>query len=355
MISAKTLFGNIIALEAKNEEEFEIKYKENYIKESYRPFISVKFFGEDQTYNDLKNIIINIHDMLPFIENKYKISIDQNYNNKIFENLVLNPNPKSVKLIEDLSKFYQNDDYRFLIFQNTNCIHLIKQYIDENKTIYYQPDQMFLMHIAKNINNEALDILFTFNKEQFIDEIWMELCYNSNPKAFNKILENMQYITEKENYKNILFFLNLCENTEVIKYLEQHYELINWIYLSENPIAIDLLLKNKEKIYFPHLCKNRHPEAVKIIFNIIKQEGFDSSKIDYFNLFQNKSTIMIKFIEDNFDKIDRKQIINHKDLIFKNSSALFFIEKLYKKGYKIPNCIWSNESIFKNDNDDIYI
>ena len=333
---------------------------------------SVKVFTIPNDYN-IPQYIKDIYDPT-YIKNCYTI----------LDNFASNSNPKAIPIIDELLEYFHDTckcpySRFYLLFQNKNILHFIKQHIEynikeqkENK-LQVIPDNIpeqvklvfkfsswstedHLVNLAKNTNDDALDLLSNFIGTLFFtDQVWIALCCNPNPKAFKMILEN------KDKYvnftgpnlfynpinSNCLLFLNLCENPEVIKYLEKNIFLINWKYLSGNPMAIELLLKNEGKnIYYPHFCKNSHPEAVKIILNIFKQDGFYSKKLSYADLFQNKSEEMVKFIKDNIDKIDENQIRIHKDLIFKNPSALNLIEKLHKMGYEITHSIWSNESIF---------
>ena len=342
-ISAKTLSGDIITLEAYNKEEFINSYKQKYIKETERPFVTITLLDNEDNKDEcvlnisnISNIIVNLHDL------PYFIDLETESKNKQ-KNLILNQHPNALDLIIKSEEWKKS----FTIFSNRNAINLIKNLLDDMKEV---TDDLSLIYLAKNTNDEALDILSTFNKNYFMDEVWYELCANKNPKAFEIILENMDYINSKDCKDDILFHLNLCENVRVVEYLEDHNHLINWIYFSENPIAIELLLKNKDKIYYKGLCRNPHSEAVKIIKRIIKQEGFESKKIDYFKLFDNTSEDMINFIKENLDKIDKRDIEYQKDVIYQNKSALSLIEELYKKGYKITSTIWSNEGIFRCNN-----
>lgn len=332
MFSVKTLSGDIITLVADNEEEFEKKYKEKYIKEKYRSFVTLSFFQNDE--NDIKNIIVNIHDIPYFIDLNFK------HKNSY---LILNNNPKTFQVFDTLK-----DDTKlkrtFLIFSNKNAMSIIKEFLEDMKEV---TDDVSLVYLARNTNDEALDILSKFNRNYFMDGVWDELCYNPNPKAFEIILQNMDYIISSG--KSNLEYLNFCQNPTVIEYLNKHQDLINWTHLSENPMAMDLLLKNRDKIYYKGLCNNPHPEAVKIIIRIIEEEGFNSKKIDYFKLFSNTSEILIDFIINNINRINNKNFDKHFRTICINKSALYLIEILYKKGHKIENIIWLNEGIFRDD------
>jgi hypothetical protein len=335
-ISVKTLSGDVITLEASNKEEFIIKYKEKYIDEKDHPFVTIAFLDDEkeEKQKEIENILINVHDLPYFLDMK-KIE-----SRNAQKNLSLNQHPKALEYVKDPRN-------SFSIFSNKNAIHMIKELLKDRVEV---TDDLSLIHLARNTSDEALDILDTFDKNYFMEEVWDELCINPNPKAFKMVLKYMNYIELKEDKDVIsLFYLNLCENPNAVEYLEHNPDLIHWTYFSENPMAIDLLLKNKEKIYYKGFCRNPHPEAIKIIKRIIKQEGFKSKKIDLFKLFGNTSKEMVQFIKENLDKIDKKDIDYQKNTIYTNHSALSLIEELYKRGYEITSWIWLNEGIFRNE------
>lgn len=262
----------------------------------------------------------------------------------------MNNHHKAIDICKSLTDDFSNI---YWIYSNALSFDIIRDLIEKRKN---DPiDELILIHLAKNTNSAVLDLLRRFNPRDFIDEIWDELCYNPNPKAFDMIMENINYIESLDRNNEILFYLNLCRNHKAIEFLIKNKDLINWISLSENPYAIDLLLKNPDKIYYPSLCANNHPEAVKIILRILKQEGFNSKKIDYLKLFSNESPDIVQFLNINFDKITR-QLNNNIDIICRNKYSMCIIEKMYNLGYKLSNSIWSNESIFRDDIDEnIYV
>lgn len=64
MITAKTLSGEYITLEANNKKEFEFSFKEKYIKKKIRPFVTVRLLD----YENEKVILVNTHKIIPLIE-----------------------------------------------------------------------------------------------------------------------------------------------------------------------------------------------------------------------------------------------------------------------------------------------
>jgi hypothetical protein len=336
-MSVKTLSGDVITLEASSKEDFVKKYKEKYIKEKDRPFVTITFLDDEkeEKEKEIENILINVHDL------PYFLDLEKIETKNAQQNLIFNEHPKALELVK-------REEWRnsFSIFSNKNAIHIIKELLENRIEV---TDDLSLVHLARNTSDEALDILDTFDKNYFMEDTWNELCSNPNPKAFEMVLKYMDYIESKEDKDSSLFYLNLCENPKVIEYLDRHPRLINWIYFSENPMAMDLLLKNKDKIYYKGLCRNPHPEAVKIVKRIINQEGFKSRKIDIFKLFGNTSKDMVQFIIENLDKIDKKDINYQKNVIYTNKSALCLIEELYKRGHEITSWIWLNEGIFRTD------
>jgi hypothetical protein len=357
MISAKTLSGDIITFNVSTEKDFENLYKEKYIKQKYRAYVSVIFVDnyenkeKKESICNLKNMLVNVNDMPIFIEEFYRENLENNKSKNIMINhFCLNQDPKAIDILKSIV-----DDFSdiFFIYSNNKAFSIIKDLIENNRDPL---DELIFINLAKNTSDDSLDLIKTFDITNFTYEILDELCYNPNPKAFDFIMENIDYIESLTRRNNeMLFYLNLCNNPKTIDFLIKNQHLINWTILSENPSAMNLLLKNPLKIDHKGLCANNHIEAIKIILSIFKKEGFNSDKINYFKLFSNDSLEMVYFLNENFHCINTMHINNNIDVICRNKSAMCIIEKIYKLGYKLSNSIWTNESIFRDNDEDIYL
>jgi len=364
IISAKTLSGEIITLESKDESDFEKKYKDKYIKEKYHSFVSIKFLELDGY-----NIIINVYDIPVFVNDIYQKLIENKKYERLIEEFSLNSHPCSIleiKKILNIKNITNEVNLKDIhqIFSNKNAIDIIRDLIKDIRI--YNRDDLRIINLAKNTNSEALDILKMFNLRLFGEKMWTELCCNPNKDAFDIVIENIDYIKSIETW-NIISYLSLNKSDEAMIFLKNNKQYIYWPFLSENDndIAIELLLSNSSKIKHNKLCRNSHPEAVKIIIQILEEEGFKSKKIEYYNLFQNTSELMINYLVKNIENIDKRMIKNGIGEICENKSAIPLIKKifeddnLYKEISNKNNInemtyrIFSNPSIFRDE--DIFI
>jgi hypothetical protein len=366
MISAKTLSGDIITLEATNEEEFEQSYKEKYIKENHWPFVSVKLI--DNMY-----IIVNVYNIIPIVNDIVQSKMKGN-NYEFLDSLKHNKHIKAIEFYEECLKSYQEknvDENEYLtdltpyIISNEDTFTLKYEYIDSvlsssiNSCDLSDNVQLILYSLAKNTSNDAIDILNNFINEniKFIKDktkyysICEQLFSNSNPKAFDIIEIMIAHEITKPNY------WRYTTNPTVIKYIEKNKpNLFDFYHLSSYGEAMDILLKNKDKINFQNLCENNHPIAVDMILEVIQEEGINSSKIDHRNLFKNKSKKIMDHIYENMQLY--LKYFRYYSLLLENEYAIKLILKIEESCKFIQNLqdnrIFKNKGIFRDD-EDIYL
>jgi hypothetical protein len=70
-----------------------------------------------------------------------------------------------------------------------------------------------------------------------------------------------------EERRSLIQWNHLCKNSnsKIIDFLEVNLDKINWYELSANCVAMPLLLQHPDKIYWPFLTKNTHPDAIALL------------------------------------------------------------------------------------------
>jgi len=370
MIKVKTLSGDIIELEASNKKEFEYKFKEKYIKEKFRPFITITFLEKDDEKDDeIQNIIINVHNILPFMEN------DKFFPEQKWKFLSGNEHPEAVKMIlEKFKKQIEDED-------EDGDIDFIDDITDKEHASQYLQDLLIkkikdgtdvgdsgiFEGLACNSDTKVLELLFKF-ESQFENNqyVWNNLASNKNPLALNKIIAKMN---RDKSFKEWFHFCEIGFNTnkESILFLLEHIELIEKCdcnckngkikyNFSGNPYATSFLIKNKDKIDWKLFSKNNNPYALELLKKHEK-------KINIENLALNQSKEAMKFLEDLLinNKVDDFKSINK--YLHQNPFAIPILCNYYshdKSSYKFLKespVLWNNSGIFCPDieSEDIYL
>lgn len=377
MITAKTLSGNIITLEASNKKEFEYAFKKKYIKEKFRPFVTVTFLENEKddekdihNINNIHNIIINLHKILPFMEN------DKFFPEKKWEFLTQNKHPEAVKIVLEKFKKQINDENEYEYIDIIDDI-LDKEHASEYLIIEYGTEFEnvnninigFLEGLASNPDTKVLELLFNFESEFENDpQVWINLASNKNPLVLNKIIKKMnrdKWFKEDFDFCEI----GLSNNKESIEFLLENLDLIekcdhhkNKIHFSGNPYATYFLIENKDKIEWKAFSKNNHPDALKFLKK-------NEKKVSIENLALNESKEAIDFLENLLLKLDdysmRKKTKKINENLHKNPFAISILSDYYSYNIKSLSLdfmkkspiLWSNSGIFcpDIDSEDIYL
>lgn len=216
----------------------------------------------------------------------------------------LSKNPNAVELLELVPEIIDWDV--FSLNESKDAINLLKKYpekiqwVDLSKNPFAvdllkkNPRKIFYMDfLAHNKNVEAIELLdkhIDENPDFFETQVACNLL--KNPKAFALIMKNLQKIEHVASLNIIQECLS--SNPEAIDFLEKNIKYTDWDILSSNPNAINLLRENKEKINTEELCKNKNPEALQLIEELLNENP--NIKLDWVSLSKNPHIFVKSYI-----------------------------------------------------------
>lgn len=300
MISAKSLSGDIISIEASDTIEFERKYKELYVKPKFRPFVSVNlmetavFFYEDEKEEEKVTsewtFIVNIHN--------YAICLD-GYRDS-WASLLLNEDPRIIEMFESLDNKDKTSYLWRSLSKNPVAISLLRQYpqniywpyaLKHNKNVgelldLYKPQRKYLLwnEMIKHSKN-AFDIISTkkyesdannwydFLSNKHINPEWVQYIIDTSPTVYGEYLDSegdahgdysYTFKIRKHHWRDI------SKMPIMLPLLKRYITNICWKELSSNPCreAIELLEQYPERVVMSSLCSNETPEAMDFLLKI---------------------------------------------------------------------------------------
>ena len=383
MITVKSMNGDIISLEAIDEKEFIELYKKNYIKPKFHPYISIHLFNNDEK-DEIKNMLINIHDIAVFLEEDYikvmkkqlKRKPEWTGNNSdeyhwlsnltelrksIIQPLCKNKNPKVIDYIKEYWKIYSEEHEYFYDIKGKNIYNTDEIKIPFGLLFEYGSTSLCGRNM---IANKLLSQFIWYSEHEF--------------------LENMYFISYG-NGGNSPFLLNEDDTilTLIFKFVDS-YE-INLKTMSKedrNKLQIEdynlYFFANKKDSMFPleriinqiidHLCLNSNPIAFKKILEWMDKKPFWWYNINLDNLSLNQNEDIIEYLSKNIHLINWDLLTQNskaieilkknpskikRSLIFKNSDPFFTTDIIMylEKKEKIP--IEIQTLLFQNKNKDI--
>ena len=308
---AKTLAGDLICLEGKTEEEFKLLYLEKYVKEKFRPFVSLSLFKVE----DELCLMVNTHKVLPYLEDKINWSTlcnNQGAIHLIEENIdklgdyewkMLSRNPSALRILEKNIEKINWDE--FCSNPNPECYHIIRQYPEKINwacIVRYSPMAYELMKefMEKDWYRDTFIVTnLLVNKHCKPRWIWPVI-----PKLVNRVDRTWSYI---------------CMNPNLIDIVEAYPDKIDWEFLSANPAAIEILKENPDKIDWANLIINPNKEAIDLVIAQCHK------KIPWSELARNVSAVPI--LEKNV-----KQLSPYCwKILCRNPEAVGLLEKFQEK------------------------
>ena len=210
-----------------------------------------------------------------------------------------------------------------LLCENPNALYyLIKDGLQIN---YY--------HLSNNPNPIVFKLL---KKEiQNVHINWHLLSSKTDLEVIDLLSERIKFENQlsKEEYDKLRlpYKINwklLSANPKAIKILKEEYDNPNsdklvWSALCSNPNAFDILKEeykeypNSNKLVWSAICSNPNPKIVKLLEKELK---IFPQHIDMNALAGNKTTEVIKFLNDNFD-LKINEDIDFWRILFGNSNS----------------------------------
>ena len=210
-----------------------------------------------------------------------------------------------------------------LLCENPNALYyLIKNGLQIN---YY--------HLSNNPNPIVFKLL---KKEiQNVHINWHLLSSKTDLEVIDLLSERIKFENQlsKEEYDKLQlpYKINwklLSANPKAIKILKEEYDNPNsdklvWSALCSNPNAFDILKEeykeypNSNKLVWSAICSNPNPKIVKLLEKELK---IFPQHIDMNALAGNKTTEVIKFLNDNFD-LKINEDIDFWRILFGNSNS----------------------------------
>ena len=210
-----------------------------------------------------------------------------------------------------------------LLCENPNALYyLIKNGLQIN---YY--------HLSNNPNPIVFKLL---KKEiQNVHLNWHLLSSKTDLEVIDLLSERIKFENQlsKEEYDKLQlpYKINwklLSANPKAIKILKEEYDNPNsdklvWSALCSNPNAFDILKEeykeypNSNKLVWSAICSNPNPKIVKLLEKELK---IFPQHIDMNALAGNKTTEVIKFLNDNFD-LKINEDIDFWRILFGNSNS----------------------------------
>ena len=391
IISAKSLSGEYVSIEISDnsvriEEEFEEKYKEMYVDNKLRAFISVKliesvlFYEDEKGNEEVKSewcFLVNIHKFALCLERyrdswMYLCSNPHRYVMEMFEESKekydltyknFSKNPVAIEFfIKNPNKIYWPD---MLLNERINdIIHLYRNYkffnrkIYQNKIIKYSPDAYELicnsLHFMCELNWDD------FLENKYIKPEWVQYVIDKEPEVWGEYYDDEGNSNGEYNYTFRLrkkHWQKLSKMPVMIPLLKKYMDKICWKELCENPCleAIEILRENPDKIIVSSLCNNHTLYAMLFLEEInhdldINKKAWSAlcrnpfaidiiqrykHSIKYTELAKNTSERAIEMIKNHLliptlSRHYREGIL--KKLVDFNNSAGWLILDLYSKG-----------------------
>jgi len=252
-----------------NQSPLVIAYMEQYITNvnwytfSYNPY-AVYLFLQNIRYINFDMLYLNPH---PTAFKVLKSAIGKIRGKHNYTLLSLNPNPEAIQILRGIPKkevdwlnLLKNPSPLALDFALENIDHILPH----------------IKYLSANPLDSAVDWLFEHPEHIHL----AYLCENSNPRAFQYLLDyiEMSYYTQNDMTAISWFKININSCDLAVDFLEKHPQHIQWDTLALNPSsrAIELYEKHQVPIPFHTLLKNGSPASEKILL-----ENIDKLNIGY--------------------------------------------------------------------------
>jgi hypothetical protein len=320
---AKTLAGDLICLEAKTQEEFKSLYLQNYVKEKFRPFVTLQLFQANEE-DEYLCLIINIHKVLPSLEDRINWThLCQNTEaiHLVEENLdklgayhwgVLSLNPSALPLLEkNIDKINWEN---FCMNPNPDCYHTLRQY----------PKNINWSSIVRR-SSRAYELMIEFMEKDWYLDTFIVTSLLQNPHCkpewiwpiLPKLVQRTVTWSTRRSPDRIWSYISL--NPNLIEIVEAYPDNIDWEFLSGNPAAIEILKENRDKINLNVLATNPRIEAVEIYVSESRKEMFWSELA--------RNPCAVPFLEKNVSKLSSYCW----ELLCRNPEAVGLLEKFPDK------------------------